>query len=115
MKLRVKGNVLEFRVSRSEMSRLSESGYLEETIYLLRDGTSKVVYGLGTEFSSQSARLEYELSEILIVFPSDAVRKWAESDRTGMYAAIDLGARGVLEAFLEKDYELLDREELTCS
>lgn len=104
MKLRIKRNLLEFRISRTELSRLSEAGHLEETIYLSRDRGSKLVYRLGAESSSQNARLVYDSPEVLIVLPLDAVREWAKSDRSGMYAAIDLGKRGVLEAFVEKDF-----------
>ena len=115
MKLRINGNLLEFRITRSELARLSEAGLLEETIYWSRDGTSKLIYGLGTERSLQVARLRYEPPEVLIVFPSDAVKDWAESDRNGIYASIDLGARGFLEAFVEKDFALMDREDFICN
>jgi hypothetical protein len=115
MKLRINGNLLEFRISRSELARLSEAGRLKETIYWSRDGTSKLVYGLGTERSLRVASLRYESPEVLIVFPSNAIKEWAESDRSGIYASIDLGARGSLEAFVEKDFALLDREDFICT
>lgn len=111
MKLRINGNLLEFRISRSELARLSEAGRLEETVYLSPDGTSKLVYGLGTECSLRGARLRYEPPEVLIVFPSHAVKELAESDRSAIYASIDLGAHGFLEAFVEKDFALLDKED----
>jgi len=46
MKLRIKGNTLRVRVSRSEVARLLAADLLEETIYFTPEPTAKLTYAL---------------------------------------------------------------------
>jgi hypothetical protein len=51
--------------------------------------------------------LQYEPREILIQLPTDKLENWIRSDETLFYANIDLGTRGAIDVFIEKDYEIL--------
>ncbi len=109
MKLRVKGNSLMFRLTRTELTKLSDEGRVDETIYFSIDRLSKLVYAISHDNHSNSATLRYRSSEILIVLPSKTFKEWIHSDQKGVYATIDLGPRGAIEFLLEKDYEVFER------
>ena len=108
MKLRIKGNSLRFRVTQSELAKLVDTGRIEETIFFSPDGNSSLTYALELQPSSTSATLRYRQSEIVIVLSTQEVGVWADSGRVGIYAAVDLGARGTLDLLVEKDYACLD-------
>jgi len=111
MRLRIRGNSLLFRISRSELSQLHKTGRLEETVYFSLDGASKLVYALEHAQVIETATLRYQTPEILILLSSSEVSDWIGSGRKGVYAAIDLGNRGELELLIEKDFELLQSED----
>jgi hypothetical protein len=108
MKLRIKGNSLRFRVTRSELAKLIDTGRIGETIFFSPDEYSSLTYALELQPSSTSATLRYRQSEIAIVLSTQEVKVWAESDRVGIYATLDLGARGTLDLLVEKDFACLD-------
>ena len=108
MKLRIKGNSLRFRVTRSELAKLIDTGRIGETIFFSPDEYSSLTYALELQPSSNSATLRYRQSEIVIVLSTQEVGGWADSDRVGIYATLDLGARGTLDLLVEKDFACLD-------
>jgi FdhD protein len=107
MKLRIKGNSLRFRVTRSELARLLDKGRIEETIHFASDEQSKLTYALEHDSCAVTAGLRYQSREITIVLPTHDAEIWGQSNQVGIYAAVDLG-HGVLELIVEKDFACLD-------
>ncbi|PYT15157.1 MAG: hypothetical protein DMG59_14725 [Acidobacteria bacterium] len=102
MKLRLHSNTLRLRLSQSEVSRLAESGQVQETI----------TFAPGQTFSySIEARPEAEVGALLesnrvrIVLPAAVAKNWMESDQTGVE-----GSTATLRVVVEKDYQCLHRE-----
>jgi hypothetical protein len=108
MKLRIGGNSIRLRILRSEVARLIEGGRIAETVYLGASDESSLTYALETESESNAVRIRYELSQIAIVLPKDEARSWAETERVGIYATVDVGAHGTLNLIVEKDFACLD-------
>lgn len=108
MKLRIGGNSIRLRILRSEVARLIEGGRIAETVYLGAGDESSLTYALESESESSAVRLRYESSEIAIVLPKDEARSWAETERVGIYATVDVGAHGTLNLIVEKDFACLD-------
>jgi hypothetical protein len=108
MKLRIGGNSIRLRILRSEVAKLIEGGRIAETIYLGSSDESAVTYALETESESNAVRLRYESSEIAIVLPKAEARSWAETERVGIYATVDVGAHGTVNLIVEKDFACLD-------
>jgi hypothetical protein len=115
MKLRVKGNTVIFRVSRSEVMTLYERGRIAETVYLTEDQESKLVYAIEHMRNCESATLRYESPEIVIVLPSGKLEDWIHSDECLLYGIIDLGDLGAIDFFVEKDCEFLDKDQRVTS
>ncbi|SRR6266849_4677186 len=108
MKLRIKGNSLRLRVTRSELMRLIDTGHIEETIHFSSNEQSRLTYALEHESDLSSATLRYQWPAVVIVLPKEEATTWAESNQVGIYASVDLGPRGALDLIVEKDFACLD-------
>jgi hypothetical protein len=108
MKLRIKGNSLRVRLTRSEVTKLIDIGHIEETIYFSSNEQSRLTYALGVEPDLTSATIRYEWPEVVIALPTKEATTWAEDNQVGIYATVDLGLRGTLDLIVEKDFACLD-------
>jgi hypothetical protein len=108
MKLRVNGNSLKFRITRIEVRTLHEAGRIGETARFIADQDDGVLYVIEHANVADAAFLTYETREISIRLPTAQLEEWIRSDEKLFYASIDLGTRGPIDLFLEKDYELLE-------
>lgn len=111
MKLRIKGNTLRLRVTRSEIDRLVRSGRIEESTWFGIAPECCFTYALEQGPGITSTALHYTAGEIAILLPSSHAAQWSESDQVGVYAMVDLGSRGLLEVAIEKDFCCLDRSD----
>jgi hypothetical protein len=108
MKLRIKGNSLRLRVTRSELERLVQIGRIEETIYFAPDEGSKLTYALEHAPEAADVTIRCSFPEISVVLPTRDAQEWDKSDQVGIYATVSLGARGPLDLIVEKDFACLD-------
>lgn len=111
MKLRIKGDSLRLRVSPSEVSRLLQSGRIEETIHFGPEDDAKLTCALLTGSRMGDAfAVRRTATEIAVEVPAALVRVWSNSDQVGMYGAVDIGT-GQLELAVEKDFACLDKSD----
>jgi len=108
MKLRIKGNSLRLRVTRSEVDRLLETGRVEETIHFGLDQDARFTYVLEYAKVPQEISAIYRTKEVAVVLSSEAVRQWADSpEQVGVYGRLDV-CNGELMLLVEKDFACLD-------
>jgi|SRR5271154_4034282 len=108
MKLRIQGNSLRLRVSRSDLTRLLETGILEETVYFGREEGTELTYVLARDSSRRVVDVESSPQRVAVILPSEAVRSWSATEQVGISAEVDLGVRGTLSVLVEKDFACLD-------
>jgi hypothetical protein len=101
MKLRIQGNSLRLRLTRSEVARLQESGAVEETAH----------FGVGRSLTYRiEKRADGGISagltdgKITVHVPAATVEAWATSDEVGITAR-----DGVMSIAIEKDFRCLTR------
>jgi len=111
MKLRIKGNTLRVRVSRSEVARLLAADLLEETIYFTPEPTAKLTYALQQDQSLSRPAVQYAQNRLTILIPTHHVISWGTSDQVGIAEEIGLGNLGSLGLLIEKDFACLDRSD----
>jgi hypothetical protein len=111
MKLRIKGNSLRLRVSRTEVARLLAGECLEETIYFAPHPEARLTYALGREPSLTSPTVRYAESRVAILIPAGQTNTWGVTGQIGISETISLGELGSLELFVEKDFACLDRSD----
>jgi len=104
MKLRIQGNSLRFRLTRSEVTRLYEDGAIAETTHF---GVGHILtYRLRKAAGGADIRAELTDGAITVSAPGSMVDKWAISDEVGI-AARD----GALRIAIEKDFRCLTHRE----
>jgi hypothetical protein len=111
MKLRIKGNSLRLRVTRSELGRLIRTGRIEETTWFGIGPGCRLTYALEVSDGGNGVSLRCASPEIAVLLPSGEASTWRNSDQVGIYASVDLGLRGFLEVVVEKDFACLDRND----
>jgi hypothetical protein len=111
MKLRIKGNSLRLRISRSEVVRLLAGDCLEETIRFAAELSAKFTYALQLEPSLSMPTVQYTESRVAILIPADQANVWGVTDQVGIAEDISLGALGSLALLIEKDFACLDRSD----
>lgn len=111
MKLRIKGNSLRLRVSRSELASLLDGGRIEETIHFSASPEAKLTYALDSAVQSAPVSIEYGPQAVTVVLSKDQARVWGSESEVGVYGELDNGDAGVLEVIVEKDFACLDRSD----
>jgi hypothetical protein len=96
------------RVLRPEVSRLVETGSIEEIVYFTPSDQSAFTYALKLESGLSKVQLRYEQAKITVVLPAEIASRWADTDEVGIYAAVDLEKHGRLDIIVEKDFACLD-------
>lgn len=110
MKLRIRGNSLRLRISRSEMAKLVESGTIEDTIHFAPSPDAKLTYALHLAAADSEISVEYLPQRVTVVLSTGAATRWATSDAVGIYGSSDTSA-GPLELIVEKDFACIDGNE----
>ena len=111
MKLRIKGNSLRLRVSRSELARFQAGGRIEETIHFTAAPEATLTYALESALKPSPMTVRYGSREVTVVLSKDRARIWGAEDEVGVYTTLDLGSAVSLEVAVEKDFACLDRSD----
>ena len=111
MKIRIKGDSLRLRISRSEVARLLAGDCLEETIHFAPEACAKFTYALQQESKVGMPTVRYTENRVAVVIPADQANKWGVTDQVGIAEDISLGDLGSLELLIEKDFACLDRSD----
>jgi hypothetical protein len=111
MKLRIKGNSLRLRVSRSEVARLLQRDRLEETIQFTPEANAKFTYALEQDSSVTVPTARYAENKVTILVPVDEANRWCTTDQVGIAGTVSLGNLGSLDLLIEKDFACLDRSD----
>jgi len=101
MKLRIHGNSLRLRVSRSDVARLLRDGRIEETIHFAPD--AGLTYALQHAPSTEPISLKHSGQTVTVLLSTEAATRWAGSDEVGIYGHAESG-NGPLELLVEKDF-----------
>jgi hypothetical protein len=111
MKLRIKGNSMRLRVSRSEVARLLSGECLEETIRFAPTVGATFTYALQQEPLVKLPTLRYAQNRVAVLLPADQATEWCRTDQVGIAEDISLGDLGSLTLLIEKDFACLDRSD----
>jgi len=109
MKLRIKGDSLRLRVTRSELTHLLKGGgRIEETIHFTAVPQSKLTYALVIAVQTAPVSVEYGFPGLTVIVSEDQLQVLASENEIGIYALLDVGDSRSLEVSVEKDFACLD-------
>lgn len=111
MKLRIKGNSMRLRVTRSEFDSFTTGRRIEETIHFGPQPDAILTYALQIEPAATQMAVTHTPGEVVVRVPSALARNWVSESLVGLSHGIDLGPAGTLELLVEKDFACLDQSE----
>jgi hypothetical protein len=105
MKLRIKGNSLRIRLTKTEVSKLAETGCLEEhTIF--PDNT--FIYCLKAADKMTEMQAIFESNKITVLVPTNFTKDWPGNNVIGLDTKMPLPGNDSLYLLVEKDFVCLD-------
>jgi hypothetical protein len=108
MKLRIQGDSLRLRLSRSEVARLRQNAHVEDAIDF---GSKKLIYILVAESDAQCISAIYDDERIRVVAPRAAVEQFADTDQVSLEAEQRLASGASLQILVEKDFKCIHKPE----
>jgi hypothetical protein len=109
MKLRIKGESMRLRVSRSEVAKLLAGDCLEDTVHFAPEAGAQFTYALQRDPSVSRPTVHYSGNRVTILLPADQADAWGVTDQVGIAEDVSLGDVGSLSLLIEKDFACLDR------
>lgn len=99
MKIRIKGNSLRYRLTKSDVERFATEGYVEEEINF---GAARLTYSL-QKIAIGSLFATFENNNITLYMPDAMADEWVNTDRVGFE-----NKESDLYLLIEKDFKCLD-------
>jgi hypothetical protein len=104
MKIRIKGNTVRYRLTKSDIAILVDTGKLEDKTEFIG---SSLVYAIQTSFY-ESLSADFIANTITLYLPSDLLVKWAETNQVSLENNMPLANGSHLYLLLEKDFKCID-------
>ena len=105
MKIRIKGNSIRYRLTKSEVNQLAVTGYLEEqTIF----PSNRFVYALEVNEGDNPLFARLGHNKITMHIPSSFCKDWAQNDIVGLSANMPFFEDNSLYLLVEKDFVCVD-------
>lgn len=105
MKIRIKGNSIRLRLTKSEVFFFGEQGLIEEhTVF----GNSKLTYRLASSSTHHELSSTYLENVITIYIPKSVANEWTTTDLIGIDNKLSTGNQKELFLMVEKDFVCLD-------
>ena len=108
MKIRIKGNFIRYRLTKTDVRRLADEGRIEESTCFGPEPEHTFVYALETRPDLQQLDASFDGRTITLYMPLDAAREWPGNDRVGFENEVIVTPHAVLKLLLEKDFVCLD-------
>jgi hypothetical protein len=105
MKIRIKGNSVRIRVTKSEVARFAEEGRLEEKTEF---GDAVLTYALQCSDKFENPSADFKSNTVTVYIPTRVRKEWVETDQVGFNHRMDIGNEKTLFILVEKDFICLD-------
>ena len=105
MKLRIKGNSIRIRLSRTEVNDLAHNGYIEEHTEF---GDSALTYALQSKEGITGLEAAFQNGKVTVYVPANVLPSWPNSETVGFDNNMPLPGGKQLYLLLEKDFKCID-------
>src|SRR6478609_3889869 len=103
MKIRIKRNIVRYRLSKSEVTALAEQGSLEERTEFI-GGT--LLYAI-QQTGEENLSADFSQNKITLYVPVKAIQHWAKTAQVGIDQEMLLPNGNKLYLLLEKDFKCI--------
>jgi len=106
MKIRIKGNSVRIRLSKTEVERLSSGAALEESTNF---GDSRFGYAVQPVHGGDRLTARFEKGIITMHVPESLLKNWAANSVVGFESDMTVNGSEHLHLLLEKDFKCADQ------
>jgi hypothetical protein len=106
MKLRIRGNSIRLRLTRSDIDRLGEAGRVGDAVEF-GGATPGFRYELRTTADGDRMQASFEANCLSVSVPAGEAEGWIRSEKTGIEASQPIGESKTLRILVEKDFACL--------
>ncbi len=105
MKIRIKGNTVRYRLTKSEVETLAQTGYYrEETPF----GGKTFIYAIKADSATPELNADFVNDTITMYLNEHKALAWANNDLVGFNSEIKMAKGTTLSLLLEKDFVCMD-------
>ena len=105
MKIRIKGNSIRIRLTKTEVENFSKEGFIEEKTEF---GNNDFSYRIESSTTHHELTAAYIENRIVIYIPMAIAKNWTSTDQVGFENKMDIGNDKHLFLLIEKDFVCLD-------
>lgn len=105
MKLRIKGNSLRLRLSKSDVAALADNGMISDQISF---GLSMLVYELKADKEVEKLQTSFSGNTITVLINEVFAKAWKDNEIIGINDAQKIEGGEELKLLVEKDFQCLD-------
>lgn len=106
MKLRIRGNSIRLRLTKSDIAQFAATGSVEEKVDF-GFAKSALYYRLNRTEDDDTTRARFEDDCLTISISAADAENWIESEQVGIEATQPIGNEKVLRILVEKDFACL--------
>lgn len=105
MKIRIRGNSVRYRLTRTEVDTFCKNGvYSEQTQF----DTHTFTYMLRAKEGATALQASFEAGTITLYLPAEECKVWADSPKVGYENTVQLKNGNELYLLVEKDFVCMD-------
>ena len=104
MKLRIRGNSIRLRVSKTELAKIAAKGAAEDCVRF--SSATELRYGIDVR-PSGAVTASFDATSIRVALPKSRLDLWLRPDEVSVEGSQPIGGGKVLQILLEKDYTCL--------
>ncbi len=106
MKIRIKGNSIRYRLTKTEIANFGKIGYLEERTEFLNGPV--FYYCLEKRSGIDNLQASFQENRITVFVPERVTEEWITTEVVGFNNSMPLGEGKELFLLIEKDFVCLD-------
>ena len=105
MKIRIKGNSIRFRLTKTEVEKFDQQGFYKEQTFF---GNSSLFYALEIKEGIDNLISDFQNNCLVIYIPKKMSDEWLRTDKVGFENTISFPDGSTLFLLVEKDWTCLD-------
>ncbi len=105
MKIRIKGNSIRLRLTKTEVDTFAKEGRYEETTNF---ANKQLTYVLEAKTGISELEAQYLENVITVYFPAEEKDRWATGNQVGLSNQVAWNDPSQLSVLVEKDFTCLD-------
>ena len=104
MKIRIKGNTVRYRLTKSEVDKLCVEGYFEEKTQF---SSATFRYSVKSSDATEIS-IDFNENKIQVLIPNELLQDWDTNDRVGFSNSVITVDGSAVNILIEKDFVCLD-------